>query len=184
MSTDSREPRRSSERPWMQGLGAAALAFMVVMAFTSDLCAPRSSPMVGRPAPAFALAVVGGAGADEHDRIDLSALRGRTVVLDFWASWCPPCRASVPALDAFASSHPEVIVVGVNVETDRRAGFVRGAHEDLGATYPTVHDEAGALQQAYGIQNLPTLLVVDGQGVVTDAHVGAVDERWLEAHVH
>jgi len=168
----------------VQGLGGGALAFMAGMASTSDLCAPRSSPLVGRPAPAFALEVVGGAGADERDRIDLSALRGHTVVLDFWASWCPPCRASVPALDAFASSHPEVVVVGVNVETDRRAGFVRTAHEDLGARYPTVHDEAGAVQQAYGVQNLPTLLVVDGQGVVIDAHVGAVDARWLETHVH
>ncbi|GAB4203018.1 MAG: hypothetical protein OHK0013_16810 [Sandaracinaceae bacterium] len=166
----------------LQVLGAFALAFMLVMAVTSDLCAPRSSPLVGEHAPPFVREVVGGLGSASHDRIDLEALRGRTVVLDFWASWCPPCRASVPALDAFARAHPEVSVIGVNVESDRGAAFVRSAHDSLGASYPTVHDHDGTLQQAYGITNLPTLLVLDGDGVVRDAHVGVVDEDWLSRH--
>lgn len=177
----STEPRK--ERSGLQALGAAALAFLVVMAFTSDLCAPGSSPLVGQAAPPFAREVVGGEGAAAGDRIDLGALRGRTVVLDFWASWCPPCRASVPALEEFARAHPDVSVVGVNVESDRGAAFVRSAHGSLGASYPTVHDADGTLQQAYSIRNLPTLLVVDGEGVVREAHVGAVDGSWLEAHV-
>jgi thiol-disulfide isomerase/thioredoxin len=179
--TPGTEPRK--ERSGLQALGAAALAFLVVMAFTSDLCAPRSSPLVGLQAPPFAREIVGGEGAEAGDRIDLAALRGRTVVLDFWASWCPPCRASVPALEAFARAHPEVTVVGVDVETNRGAAFVRSAHASLGATYPTIHDADGTLQQAYSIQNLPTLLVLDGEGVVREAHVGAVDAGWLEAHV-
>jgi thiol-disulfide isomerase/thioredoxin len=182
VSTDGPGPEKK-QGTGLQALGAFALAFMLVMAVTSDLCAPGSSPLVGQHAPPFAREVVGGLGASSGDRIDLEGLHGRVVVLDFWASWCPPCRASVPALDAFARAHPEVSVIGVNVESDRAAGFVRSAHESLGASYPTVHDHDGTLQRAYGITNLPTLLVLDADGVVRDAHVGAVDERWLAAHV-
>ncbi len=163
-------------------IGAAALAFTLVMSITSDHCAVSSSPLVGREALAFTSPIVGGAGAAEGDRIVLDALRGRVVVMDFWASWCPPCRASIPALEAFSRAHPDVVVLGVNVESERHAEFVRAAHEELGATYPTVHDSDGHLQAAYEITGLPTLLVLDEDGRVRDAHVGAVDRAWLEAH--
>ena len=73
-------------------------------------------------------------------------------------------------------------MLGVNVESERRASFVRAAHAELGATYPTVHDEDGTLQAAYQITGLPTLLVIDPEGRVRDAHVGAVNRAWLEAH--
>lgn len=113
----------------------------------------------------------------------LDALRGHVVILDFWASWCPPCRASVPSLEAFARAHPEVIVLGVNVESDRDASFVRRAHAQLGATYPTVHDGDGSLQRTYAISSLPTLFVIDEEGHIVESHVGAVDTAWLERHV-
>jgi thiol-disulfide isomerase/thioredoxin len=137
---------------------------------------------IGAAALAFTSPIVGGEGGDEGDRIVLDALRGRVVVLDFWASWCPPCRASIPALEEFSRAHPDVVVLGVNVESERRAPFVRAAHAELGATYPTVHDEDGTLQAAYRITGLPTLLVIDAEGRVRDAHVGAVNRGWLEAH--
>lgn len=167
--------------PW-QAIGAAALAFTLVTAVTSDFCAATESPLVGEEALPFTSPIVGGEGADEGDRIVLDALRGRVVVLDFWASWCPPCRASIPALEEFSRAHPDVVVLGVNVESERRAPFVRAAHAELGATYPTVHDEDGTLQAAYRITGLPTLLVIDAEGRVRDAHVGAVNRGWLEAH--
>jgi cytochrome c biogenesis protein CcmG/thiol:disulfide interchange protein DsbE len=167
--------------PW-QAIGAAALAFTLVTAVTSDFCAATESPLVGEEALPFTSPIVGGEGGDEGDRIVLDALRGRVVVLDFWASWCPPCRASIPALEEFSRAHPDVVVLGVNVESERRAPFVRAAHAELGATYPTVHDEDGTLQAAYRITGLPTLLVIDAEGRVRDAHVGAVNRGWLEAH--
>ncbi|MBX7190799.1 MAG: TlpA family protein disulfide reductase [Sandaracinaceae bacterium] len=182
---EMREAARPEEPPsraiW-HAVGAAALAFTLVMSFTSDLCAVSSSPLVGHEALSFTSPIVGGEGAAEGDRVVLDALRGRVVVLDFWASWCPPCRASIPALEAFARAHPEVTVLGVNVESERRDEFVRTAHEELGASYPTVHDADGRLQASYEVSALPTLLVIDVDGRVRDAHVGAVDRAWLEAH--
>ena len=166
-----------------RALGTMALAGTAIFAVLNDRCAP-SSVLEGQQAPGFVLPIIAGLGHDEGDRIDLARMEGHTVILDFWASWCPPCRASVPALEAFALTHPEVSVVGVNVEMDRSEAFVRGEHTALTATYPTVHDTTGALQQAYSVTQLPTLLVVDGHGVVVASHVGAVDEAWLNAHVH
>lgn len=174
------EPRREGSGI-LHAIGAAALAFGVVMAFTSDLCAVSQSPLVGRSALSFTSTIVGG--QDEGDRIVLDGLRGHVVVLDFWASWCPPCRASIPALDAYAREHPDVIVLGVNVESDRPASFVRSAHASLGATYPTVHDADGRIQAAYEITGLPTILVIDADGEVVDAHVGGIDRGWLDGHV-
>jgi len=175
------EPDRTRSR-W-HAVGAAALALTLIAGVTSDLFGISSSPLVDQAAPGFAREIVGGTGAAQHDRIDLESLRGRVVVVDFWASWCPPCRASVPALEAFATDHPEISVVGVNAEPDRSAGFVGRAHEELGATYPTVHDADGTLSRSYSVTALPTLLVVGPDGVVRDAHVGAVDLSWLEGHV-
>ena len=177
------EPASSSgsARSGLHALAAAALAFGFVYVFASDLCAVSQSPLVGHPAISFTSTIVGG--QDEGDRVVLDALRGRVVVLDFWASWCPPCRASIPALDAFAQRHPEVVVLGVNTETERPASFVRSAHEALGARYPTVQDADGRIQAAYEITGLPTILVLDAEGTVHDAHVGGIDLAWLEAHV-
>lgn len=177
-----RTPEADPARARWHAVGAAALAITLVAAVTSDLFGVSSSPLVGQPAPAFVREVTGGAGAAEHDRIDLEGLRGRVVVLDFWASWCPPCRASVPALESFATAHPELTVVGVNVEPNRSATFVRNAHAELGARYPTVHDADGSLGEVYRVTNLPTLLVVGPDGTILDSHVGAVDREWLEAH--
>jgi len=176
----SSEPK-SDLRGVVHALGAALLAFGLVMAFTSDLCSVSQHPLAGRAALSFTSTVVGG--QDEGDRIVLDALRGHVVVLDFWASWCPPCRASIPALEAFAQAHPDVIVLGVNVESERPASFVRSAHAQLGASYPTVQDQDGRIQAAYEITGLPTIVVIDAEGRVHDAHVGGIDRAWLEAHV-
>jgi thiol-disulfide isomerase/thioredoxin len=184
---DAGQEMREAARPeqpraiW-QAVGAGVLAFMLVTAVTSDFRAATESPLIGRTALSFTSPIVGGEGADEGDRIVLDSLRGRVVVLDFWASWCPPCRASIPALEQFSRTHPDVVVIGVNVESERRAAFVRAAHAELGATYPTVHDADGVLQAAFQITGLPTLLVIDAEGRVRDAHVGAVNRGWLEAH--
>jgi len=140
-----------------------------------------TSPLEGQRAPSFTAPIVADALHAQGETFDLEAHTGRTIVLDFWASWCPPCRASVPVLAAFADAHPEVDVLGVNVETGRDEAWVGRAHSSLRGTYPTVHDASGALQQAYVITQLPTLLVIR-DGLVVASHVGVVDDAWLDAH--
>ncbi len=178
---DAPKPDPEGRGSGWHAVGAALLAFGLVFLFASDLCAVNQSPLVGHPALSFTSTIVGG--EDEGDRIVLDGLRGHVVVLDFWASWCPPCRASIPALDEFARRHPDVVVLGVNTEHERPASFVRSAHASLGASYPTVHDSDGRIQAAYRITGLPTILVIDAEGEVHDANVGGIDLAWLEQHV-
>lgn len=159
-------------------LGVLLLALFFL--YGAAMGAGATSPLEGQRAPSFTAQIVAGAAHEEDALFDLDAHRGRVVVLDFWASWCPPCRASVPELAAFARQHPEVDVVGVNVEMDRDAAWVGRVHASLEGTYPTVHDASGAIQQAYLVTQLPTLLVIR-DGLIVASHMGAVDAAWLEA---
>ena len=173
------QPRPAKGSAKRLGLLLLSLAFLYAAATGSF---SSTSPLEGQHAPTFSARIVGGAGQVSASSFDLEAHRGRTVVLDFWASWCPPCRASVPVLAAYAQQHPEVDIVGINVEGERDEAFVRRAHEGLGGSYPTLHDTTGSLQRDYAITQLPTLLVIE-DGVVTASHVGAVDAAWLQAHL-
>lgn len=175
------EPRRPSLLrmiAWAVFFGALA----VWSAQNAFSCAPESA-LVGQPAPELDAAIVAGEG--RGDRISLAALRGRPVLLDFWASWCPPCRASVPILTRLARAHAEagLVTLGVNVETDRPPAFVERAHRALGAGFPSLHDQAWALQTGYEVRSLPTLVLIDRRGVVRRWEVGVPDEEALDAQI-
>jgi cytochrome c biogenesis protein CcmG, thiol:disulfide interchange protein DsbE len=139
------------------------------------------SGMAGKPAPDFTLEVI--SGGEPGSRIKLSDLRGKAVVLDFWASWCIPCKEQVPIIDGFARAYEgkDVVVVGVNTSDDRAdaLGFLKG--RNLG--YPSVLDADGRVAMAYGVRGLPTLLVLDRQGRITEVRTGVVPRRELEALV-
>lgn len=175
-------------RAVMRAVGIGALVFVAVMAFG----APRffggegvSSPLVGQPAPPFATEVVAGDGASAHDRISLDALRGNVVILDFWASWCQPCRTSIPIVGRVATAHRAagLVTLSINVESDLPAARVVAAHRALEIPVPTLHDPNWEIQSAYGVASLPTLVLIDRTGVVRRVHVGVPDEQWLDEAV-
>jgi len=150
--------------PWLAGILAVALLGMLGRGLFG-------SSLTGNEAPALDLPIAAGEGAREGDRVSLEGLRGRVVVLDFWASWCEPCRRSIPilnGLEAELAGQP-VTFLGVNVEQlgPRR---LQQVHADLGATFPTLQDLTGEVKLRYGVTVLPTLVVLDTQGVVR--HVG------------
>ena len=120
----------------------------------------------GKPAPDFTL-------PDLNDRpVKLSDLRGHVVVLDFWASWCGPCVASMPTL---AELHQEfsprgVKVYAVNVGEDKElvSGFLASRSLDL----PVLLDQERRIAELYGIEGIPTTIVIDASGKVHKVHVG------------
>jgi cytochrome c biogenesis protein CcmG, thiol:disulfide interchange protein DsbE len=124
------------------------------------------------PAPAFTLPELGGDG-----ELSLESFRGRAVVVNFWASWCAPCRDEAPLLEAAWQEHRErgVVVLGVDARdlvSDGRA-FVR----EFGLTYPNAYDGPGKIADAYGLTGFPETYFVNREGRVVHLVSGPVTEE-------
>ncbi len=124
----------------------------------------------GAPAaPAFALERLDGEG-----ELSLESLRGRTVVLNFWASWCGPCKDEAPLLQEASQrwAGKDVTFVGIDVKDFR--GDARDFVERYGITYPNVYDGKGSLVGRYGVTGYPETFFVDPQGRVRHRIAGPV----------
>ena len=123
------------------------------------------SPLIGRPAPPFSLAPVGGGSP-----ISLESLRGRPVVVTFWATWCVPCFEEHAALAAAARTFKEVQFLGIVYEDDeaRTKAFLA----QRGSSYPSLMDAEGRTAIAYGVFGVPETFFIDGQGRIVDKYVG------------
>ena len=146
-----------------------ALAFGVLVFFAIQWLQPK--PEIPDEAPDFKVKTLDG------EPIQLSQLKGRTVVLNFWATWCAPCRQAVPAFARFAQANPDVPVLGLSVDTVSPSK-VRRISRDWGINYPIARAPS-SLQAAYDISTLPTTVVVGPDGQVKDIHVGVMSERQL-----
>lgn len=183
-SNDSRS-RDDDRRGVLRAIGIGLLAFVAVMAFGAPQWlggGGASSPLVGQPAPPFATEIVAGEGAAAHDRVSLDGLRGNVVLLDFWASWCMPCRASIPVVAHVTERHASegLVTLGVNIEAEQPSGRVTAAHRALAIPFPTLHDTDLQMNRDYGVQSIPTLVLIDRDGVVRRVHTGVPDEDWLD----
>lgn len=160
--------------PAIKTSGWASLLVTAMFVTLMYLRLKDEGPWVGKPAPDFSLPVVAGEGATQGDRVRLSDLKGKRVVLDFWASWCEPCRQSVPLLNQVAKelAAEGVLVYGVNSEGLRPQALARVA-ERWGFAYPVLHDATAASMAEYDVSALPTLFLIDAQGIVRKTHAGS-----------
>ena len=113
-------------------------------------------------------------------RMSVADLRGRPVVLNFWASWCEPCEAEAPALTRAQERLERAggTVLGVTVEDAREDS--RAFERKYGIDYPSLRDVGGRLAEAYGTNGVPETFVIDRQGRVVALQRGSVDDRFLD----
>jgi len=109
---------------------------------------------------------------------DSSSYAGRPVVVNFFASWCPPCNSEAPDLVAFAKAHPEVAFIGVAVK-DKPAD-ARGFVAKYGLPYPVVDDGQGEIARRYGVNGIPATMFFDKAGKQVESVVGATDRAGFE----
>ncbi len=127
--------------------------------------------VIGRTAPDIELQLLDG-GA-----FSLQALRGKTVVLSFWASWCGPCRRELPALSELQKQRKDIVIYAVNVDRERAKaeGFLRQVAFEL----PIVWDNESLAMGQYNVMSMPTLVLIDKTGTVKWTKTGFSPEKGL-----
>jgi cytochrome c biogenesis protein CcmG, thiol:disulfide interchange protein DsbE len=155
---------------WLLPLAALPVLGLLAYGFVLD---PRNipSPLVGRPAATFKLTAFDGT------PLTLEALRGKVVVVNFWASWCnPACYDEAPVLERAWRTYRDrgVVVVGVDMQDTAEAAqeFIRRFQ----LTFPNAPDHGGKVAVEYGVYGVPETFFVDRAGTIRAKHVGAVTE--------
>jgi len=158
-------------------LVAATAVLTVGYAGSVALIAQRGVVKPGEPAPNFQLRDMNGR------NVSLSDLRGKVVLLNFWATWCGPCRVEMPAMERLYRAYDRKDFEILAVSTDAQGTAVtRPFQQENKLTFPILHDSDFRVGLSYGARTLPMTFMVDRQGIVRQHIFGARDWEALEAH--
>lgn len=130
------------------------------------------APRPGRYAPDFSLDDLDG------NLVALSDHRGKKVILNFWATWCPPCRAEMPDLERLAREHEGTLTV-LLVDLEEEDEQIRPFLEDVGITLVPLLDAEAEVAKMYRVSALPTSVIIDEDGVIQEVQVGAATYEWF-----
>ena len=125
---------------------------------------------IGKKAPDFTLQSLA-----EKSRVSLSALKGKVVLVDFWASWCAPCKVSMPHLAKLSKKYKNFAVIAVNID-DEKENAIKFL-DDLGLKINAVHDASKEVVSAYDVPEMPTAYLIDQYGKVQYIHSGYSEEK-------
>ena len=147
----------------MQGLKTTLLGIFLGIIAASSLAA---SDLAGQVAPDFALK------SSTGENLRLSEYRGDVVMINFWATWCGPCRQEMPLLNDLFNRYQRVgfSLLGVNIDDDSRRAMQMV--EDLGVDFPILFDETKAVSKLYQVEAMPVTVIVDREGTVRYVHHG------------
>ncbi len=144
---------------------------------STPIITPAPAPVVGATAPTFALARIDG------ERVDLRNLVGAPLVLNFWATWCQPCRSEMPLLQSRYAAGQEAGLRILAINFDEPEALVRSFVEDLGLTFDILLDPGAYVQGLYRVRGYPTTFFVDARGVIRGHKVGAMDAQELDSYL-
>jgi cytochrome c biogenesis protein CcmG, thiol:disulfide interchange protein DsbE len=129
---------------------------------------PAARMQVGQPAPVFSYAALDGR------VVHLTQFKGnKPVVLDFWATWCPPCRMEIPLLQRFADEYGgKVEIIAISSEDAGKAGEIRSFAHNEGLSFDVMHDPTGTIDAMYPHNAIPFLVMIDKNGKVIKTETG------------
>ncbi len=149
---------------------------VVLLAFSSAVARAQDARVEpGRAAPEFTLKRLGGGKESLRD------LRGHPVVINFWASWCEPCRAEMPEFVSAYRAHRDegLHFLAINLTDQERRKDVARFVEDLGMTFTVLLDENGRVRERFELVTVPTTVFVDSTGVVRSVDSGPISRERL-----
>lgn len=147
----------------MKGIKNIVLGALLAVFAATTLAA---SSLEGQPAPDFVLKSSSG------ENLRLSEYRGDVVMINFWATWCAPCRQEMPLLDDLYARYERVgfTLLGVNIDDDKRRAMKM--IDELGVKFPVLFDESKEVSKLYDVEVMPTTILVDREGNVRYVHHG------------
>ena len=178
----SLERNQSRFRRVSLGLLAMVLAGILVIqgctsssqSITSDGQEATTGVNVGEAAPDFTLVDL------EGNQVTLSDFRGKTVFVNFWATWCPPCRAEMPEIEAIYQEYKDKGVVVIGVDILESEDVVRQFVEQGGYNWTFVLDTSGEVAGNYKVTAIPISFFIDREGIIQAVNIGAMTKRAME----
>jgi peroxiredoxin len=172
---------------WAVLIGLVIIAGGIWILFSSSKVVNSSSdrvaslepaPVAGHAAPDFELATPTG------EKIRLSDYRGKPVIVNFWATWCGPCRAEFPEFqEAAVDNADSLVIIGVNSTSTDQAESIPTFLEEFGITFPIVLDEQGDVVDLYRVLGLPTTVFIDSNGVINEVFTGPLNKAYIESKI-
>ncbi len=182
----------TSKKPWLfiiSGFLAGTLAGLVLLDIigvldirslfpgsTGGSQVGAASSEIGSPAPDFVLEDLSG------NPVKLSDLKGRLVVLNFWATWCTPCRTEMPEFqEIYQQNQPDLVVLGINLE--QSSGEIQDFVSQLSITYPILLDNDGLVSRLYKVIQLPNTYFIDRHGILRIRHIGFLSSNQFQEYL-
>lgn len=135
----------------------------------------RQIPQSGQKFPDFTLESLDG------EKITLSELANQPIVINFWATWCDPCKEEMPLFEAIYSENSGIVVLGINY--NEPANIIRRFVQERGITFPILLDADGKLAERFQVFGFPTTYFIDRDGILRGIYVGQLNEQLILSYL-